>query len=183
MSAPQKPRINNRKLAAKLLLLVTLMFGFGFALVPLYNAVCRLTGLNGRGVEVASAAYAGNVDASRSVLVQFVATTSTHLPFNFYPDVGSMQVHLGELYATSFFAANRSSGTVEAQAVASYAPGQAAKYVHKTECFCFTHEIFAPHQTRQMPVKFYLDPSLPRDVNVVTISYTYFNITSKNSDS
>ncbi|MGB9429477.1 MAG: cytochrome c oxidase assembly protein [Gammaproteobacteria bacterium] len=177
MNTPRKSRLNHRKLAAKLLLMGVLMFGFGFALVPLYNAVCRLTGLNGRGVEVTSAAYAGDVDRSRTVTVQFVATTNTNLPFEFQPDTGSMRVHPGELYATSFYAKNRSSGTVEAQAVASYAPGQAAKYVHKTECFCFTHETFAPHAARHMPVKFYLDPSLPPDVNVVTISYTYFNIT------
>ncbi|MGH8378872.1 MAG: cytochrome c oxidase assembly protein [Gammaproteobacteria bacterium] len=168
---------SHHKLAFKLSVLVLLMFGFGFALVPLYNAVCRLTGINGRGVEITSAAYAGNVDTSRTVLVQFVTTTSTNLPFEFRPIIGSMRVHPGELYGVSFYAGNHSSGPVEAQAVASYAPGRAAKYVHKTECFCFTHETFAPHETRQMPVKFYLDPALPQDVNVVTISYTYFNIT------
>ncbi|MGH8415508.1 MAG: cytochrome c oxidase assembly protein [Gammaproteobacteria bacterium] len=174
----------HRKLAFKLSVLVLLMFIFGFALVPLYNAVCRLTGLNGRGVEISSAAYAGNVDTSRTVLVQFVTTTSTNLPFEFRPIIGSMRVHPGELYGVSFYAGNRSSGAVEAQAVASYAPGRAAKYVHKTECFCFTHETFAPHETRQMPVKLYLDPALPQDVNVVTISYTYFNITpDKSADS
>lgn len=168
---------SQRKFAAKLLLLAVLMFGFGFALVPLYNAFCRLTGLNGRGLETVSAAYAGNVDSSRTVLVQFVTTTNTNLPFEFRPDVDSVRLHPGELYHTSFYAGNRSGATVEAQAIASYAPGRAAKYVHKTECFCFTQESFAPHEARHLPVKFYLDPSLPDDVNVVTISYTYFNVT------
>lgn len=177
MSTVPVKRRKHRKLAAQLLLLGVLMFGFGFALVPLYNVVCRLTGLNGRGVETVSAAWAGGVDKNRTVTVQFVATTNTRLPFDFRPDTLSMQVHPGELYATSFYARNNSSAQVEAQAVASYAPAQAAKYVHKTECFCFTHETFAPHEARHMPVRFYLDPTLPQDVKVVSISYTYFNIT------
>ncbi|MDE2196650.1 MAG: cytochrome c oxidase assembly protein [Gammaproteobacteria bacterium] len=182
MNESNKARRHNRTLVYKLLLLVVAMFAFGFALVPLYSVVCRLTGLNGRGVEVASEAYAGSIDKERSVLVQFVATTNTHLPFTFRPDVGSMRVHPGELYGTSFYARNLSSDAVEAQAVASYAPGEAARYVHKTECFCFTHETFAGREARHMPVRFYIDPALPRDVNVVTISYTYFNITpSKNN--
>lgn len=179
MNAPQQPRRGHRRLAFKLVVLVAAMFGFGYALVPLYNVVCRLTGFNGRGVETVSEAYAGNVDKSRQVLVQFIATTNSRLPFTFRPDVGGIEVHPGELYATSFYARNNSGGTVVAQAVASYAPGQAAKYVHKTECFCFTRETFAPHEARHMPVRFYIDPALPRDVNVVTISYTYYNVTEQ----
>ncbi|HET7922229.1 MAG TPA: cytochrome c oxidase assembly protein [Gammaproteobacteria bacterium] len=177
MSGVRKAGRGHRKLAVKLTVLVVAMFGFGYALVPLYNTLCRLTGFNGRGVETVSAAYAGDVDQSRQVLVQFVTTTNTGLPFEFRPDVGSMRVHPGELYGTKFYAHNRSSATVVAQAVASYAPGQAAKYVHKTECFCFTKETFAPHEARQMPVRFYIDPALPRDISVVTISYTYYNVT------
>ena len=153
------------------------MFAFGFALVPLYNVVCRITGLNGKGIEVTSAAYGGTVDENRTITVQFVATVNSHLPFAFQPDAGTMKVHPGELYATSFFAQNDSSSGVTAQAIATYAPGEAAKYVHKTECFCFTQETFGPREARHMPVRFYIDPALPRDVSVVTISYTYFNIT------
>ncbi len=153
------------------------MFVFGFALVPLYNIVCRITGLNGKGIEVTSSAYAGQVDENRTVTVQFVATVNSHLPFAFQPDAGSMQVHPGELYATSFFAQNDSGAGVTAQAIATYAPGEAAKYVHKTECFCFTQESFGPRESRHMPVRFYIDPALPRDVSTVTISYTYFNVT------
>ena len=175
MSASGKPR--HRKLAAKLLLATVLMFGFGFALVPLYNAFCRIIGLNGRGVESVTAAYAGEVDQSRTVLVQFVATTGSGLPFDFRPEVGSLRVHPGALYSTSFYAANHSDARVQAQAVVSYAPGRAARYVHKTECFCFTQENFNPGEVRHLPVKFYLDPALPRDVNVVTVAYTYYNVT------
>ncbi|HEX5340568.1 MAG TPA: cytochrome c oxidase assembly protein [Gammaproteobacteria bacterium] len=179
MNEPRQPKPKHRKLAVKLLLLVVFMFGFGYALVPLYSAVCRLTGFNGRGVETVSEAYAGEADKNRQVLVQFVSTTNTRLPFEFRPDAGSMRVHPGELYSTSFYARNTSSDTVVAQAVASYAPGEAARYVHKTECFCFTRETFAPREARHMPVRFYIDPALPRDVNVVTISYTYYNVTPR----
>ncbi|MDE2070885.1 MAG: cytochrome c oxidase assembly protein [Gammaproteobacteria bacterium] len=178
MSTEQPRRVKHRKLAAGLLLLSVAMFGFGFALVPLYNALCRLTGLNGRGVESVAAAYAGEVDYNRSVLVQFVATTGSGLPFEFRPEVGSLRVHPGELHAANFYAANRSSTRIRAQAVVSYAPGRAARFVHKTECFCFQQENFAPGEVRHLPVKFYLDPSLPRDVQVVTVAYTYYNVSA-----
>ena len=170
------PRLHTR-LVLGLVLLGAATFALGFALVPLYKVVCRLTGLNGTGVESASAVYAGGVDSSRTVTVQFLATVNSRLPFAFRPDEGSMQVHPGELYGNSFFAANQSGGDVTAQAVATYGPGEAARYVHKTECFCFTKETFGPHESRHMPVRFYLDPALPKDITTVTISYTYFNVT------
>lgn len=178
MNTEQSRRVRHRKLAAGLLLLSVAMFGFGFALVPLYNALCRLTGLNGRGVESAAAAYAGEVDYSRSVLVQFVASTGSGLSFEFRPEIGSLRVHPGELHAANFSAANRSATRIRAQAVVSYAPGRAARFVHKTECFCFQQENFAPGEVRQLPVKFYLEPSLPRDVQVVTVANTYYNVSS-----
>ena len=167
----------HRKVVLALLAMLFGMFAFGFALVPLYNVVCRLTGLNGKGVETVASAYAGEVDQKRSLDVQFVTNVNSKLPFAFQPDTGTIKVHPGELYATSFFAENQSGGEVTAQAVATYAPGEAAKYVHKTQCFCFTKESFGPHESKQMPVRFYLDPALPKDITTVTISYTYFNVT------
>jgi len=172
--APRRKR--HQRLVLGLVLMFAGMFVFGFALVPLYKVVCRLTGLNGTGVEKAEA-YDAEVDPNRTVTVQFLATVNSRLPFEFRPDTGEMQVHLGELYGNTFFADNHSGGDVTAQAVATYAPGEAAKYVHKTECFCFTQETFGPHESRHMPVRFYLDPTLPKDINTVTISYTYFNVT------
>src|SRR5690349_7370768 len=176
MAGADEPR-GHRRLAPQLGTMVLGMFAFGFALVPLYNVVCRLTGLNGKGVEAVSSAYAGTVDTGRDVTVQFVATVNSKLPFAFNPDQGQMKVHPGELYGAAFTAENRSGGDVTAQAVATYAPGEAAKYVHKTQCFCFTTETFGPHQSKHMPVRFYLDPALPKDISVVTISYTYYNVT------
>jgi len=170
----QRPHV---RLVLGLVLLGAATFALGFALVPLYKVVCRLTGLNGTGVEVAEA-YSVNADQSREVTVQFLATVNSRLPFAFRPDQGQMTVHPGELYGTSFYALNQSGGDVTAQAVATYGPGEAARYVHKTECFCFTKETFGPHESRHMPVRFYLDPALPKDITTVTISYTYFNVTS-----
>ncbi|HEY3645362.1 MAG TPA: cytochrome c oxidase assembly protein [Gammaproteobacteria bacterium] len=167
----------HRKAILSLGVLLVGMFVFGFALVPLYRVVCRLTGLNGTGVEAVSSAYAGQVDEGRTVTVQFLSTVNSKLPFAFHPDMGAITVHPGELYATSFFAENQSGGDVTAQAVATYAPGDAAKYVHKTQCFCFSKESFGPHQSMHMPVRFYIDPELPKDIQTVTISYTYYNVT------
>ena len=177
MEAQETGKKRHRGLVLGLVGMVVGMFAFGFVLVPLYRVVCQLTGLNGTGVETSSAAYAGEVDRGRSVTVQFLATVNSKLPFAFRPDAGTLQVHPGELYGTSFFAANQSGADVTAQAVATYGPGEAAKYVHKTECFCFTKETFGAHESRHMPVRFYLDPALPKDITMVTISYTYFNVT------
>jgi len=171
------PVRRHRKLLLSLGAMLVGMFAFGFALVPLYNVVCRLTGLNGRGVEAVSSAYAGEVDQDRNVTVQFLSNVNSKLPFAFHPEQGTLTVHPGELYATSFFAQNDSGADVTAQAVATYEPGEAARYVHKTQCFCFSKESFGPHESKQMPVRFYLDPALPKDITTVTISYTYFNVT------
>ena len=176
MNGSDKAR-RHRKLVLGLLMMTAGMFALGFALVPLYRVVCRLTGINGTGVEAVSSAYAGEVDQDRNVTVQFLATVNSKLPFEFRPDQGTLTVHPGELYGTAFYAANQSGGDVTAQAVANYAPGEAAKYVHKTECFCFTKESFGPHESKHMPVRFYIDPAMPKDISTVTISYTYFNVT------
>jgi len=171
------PARRHRKVLLGLAAMLVGMFAFGFALVPLYNVVCRLTGLNGRGVESVSSAYAGEADQGRNVTVQFLSNVNSKLPFAFRPEQGTLTVHPGELYATTFFARNDSGADVTAQAVATYEPGEAARYVHKTECFCFSKESFGPHESKQMPVRFYLDPALPKDITTVTISYTYFNVT------
>ena len=173
VNAPRKPY--DRRLLLGLGAMTLAMFAFGYAMVPLYRVVCRLTGLNGTGVEAASV-YPGGVDAGRTVTVQFLATVNSRLPFDFHPDADTVKVHPGELYGTSFYAKNDSGADVTAQAVATYAPGEAARYVHKTECFCFTKESFGPRQDRHMPVRFYLDPALPKDISTVTISYTYYNV-------
>jgi cytochrome c oxidase assembly protein subunit 11 len=161
----------------KLLLFSTLMFGFGFALIPLYNVLCEITGLNGRTTAKQSteaAQYA--VDDSRQVMVEFVAVVNGTTGWAFQPQVARMRVHPGKSYRTTFYAHNRQDNARVAQAVPSVAPSQAARHFYKTECFCFTRQEFTSGEARQMPVVFMLDPEIPRSVTTVTLSYSFYEL-------
>jgi cytochrome c oxidase assembly protein subunit 11 len=159
------------------LLLVTLgMFGFGFALVPLYNAFCEMTGLNGKTGRVSeSVAATTTVDRTRTVTVEFVTQVSGILPWEFQAGVKKMQVHPGEINGASFYARNYADRAVTGQAVPSVTPGFASKHFSKTECFCFTQQTLQPGESREMPVRFIVDPQLPRDIHTITLSYTFFH--------
>lgn len=164
----------NALLTGKLLLMAVAMFGFGFLMVPLYDAFCEITGLNGKTGGAAVAAEAPDLD--RVLTVEFTGTVNSNAPMEFRPQVFKMQVHPGKLYATSFYARNRLSMPVAAQAVPSVTPGQAAEHFRKTECFCFTRQDFAPGEEKEMPVRFIVDPDLPDYVDTVTLSYTMFDV-------
>jgi len=152
--APEDPRRRaNRSLIRGLLLMTLGSFAFGWALVPLYSVFCRLAGL-------------GNAEAKA---VQSVATQA--------PDAGSMRVHPGKLYDTHFYARNLTGGASVAQAVPSIAPGIAARYFRKTECFCFSPQKFAAGEAREMPVRFIVDPQLPANVDKLTLSYAFYDTT------
>jgi len=152
------------------------MFGFGFALVPLYNVFCDITGINGKTGRISVAeANTGAIDESRRVTVQFDGTVNSALPWQFRPKVTQMEVVPGKLYSTEFFAKNLSDKPVTGQAVPSVAPGKASLYFSKTECFCFTEQTLQPHQEEWMGVTFRVSPDLPDDVHVMTLSYTFFN--------
>ena len=153
------------------------MFGFGFALVPLYSLICDITGLNGRYEAVQAAPVSTKVDESRLVTVEFLATVNAGMPWDFRPEVSSMQVHPGQIYEAKFYAKNRSSQKMVGQAVPSIAPGRAKDYLQKTECFCFTQQTFAAGEARDMPVRFIVAPDLPKNVARMTLSYTFFDIT------
>ena len=156
--------------------LVTLvMFGFGFALVPLYDVFCEITGLNGKTGRVEAAALDGQVDRSRTVTVEFVTSVNGGLQWEFAPDVTRMTVYPGELYETTFTARNLSSASTVGQAVPSVAPNTAALYFNKTECFCFTRQEFGAGESRSMPVRFIVDRNLPEQVRTITLSYTFFD--------
>ena len=170
MSAPRHAR-----LVAKLLLGAVAMFGFGFALVPLYEVICDLTGLNGRITE-ASVPTGVREDPSRTVTVELVASLAAGMPWEFRPRVTKMQVHPGKAYQTSFSAQNLRADRRVAQAIASIAPGRAARHLIKTECFCFTRQEFRAGEQREMPVVFMIDPALPAEVGTVTLSYTFFEL-------
>ena len=164
----------NRTTVRKLLWVVAGMFGFVFLMVPMYDVLCEITGLQGKTSNEAAEVSAIEVDESRLVTVEFVANLNIGLPWEFRPKVTSMKVHPGKTYKTSFYAENAAGRQIVGQAVPSVAPGTAARYFMKTECFCFTEQKFNPGEGRDMPLLFMLDPDLPEDVVRVTLSYTFF---------
>ena len=165
----------NGKTARRLALVVLAMFGFGYALVPLYDVLCEITGLGGRTGVVAAGALEDSVDRSRTVKVQFLGTVNSRLPWEFRPNVASMEVHPGQVYETTYFARNLSGAATIGQARPSVAPSVASLHFNKTECFCFVEQEFAPGEARDMPVRFVLSRNLPADIATVTLSYTFFN--------
>jgi cytochrome c oxidase assembly protein subunit 11 len=165
---------NVRIMVLKLAGITLAMFGFGYLLVPIYEVFCDITGLGGRtSNEAATVAVAP--DMSRSVRVEFVASVNANGPWEFRPEVPSMTVHPGQMYTTTYWARNLRDLDVVGHAVPSVAPGTAARYFNKTECFCFTEQQFAPNEGRDMPVIFIIDPDLPAHVETVTLSYTFFD--------
>ena len=161
---------------ARLALVVVGMFGFGYALVPIYNMLCDAIGLNGKVKMEVSTAQAV-VDTSRTVTVEFVTTVNGGRPWKFRAEQVSVQVHPGELKTVNFFAQNTEGHDLVAQAVPNVAPTKAAKHMRKTECFCFNNQPFKAGEEKTMPVVFMLDPELPADVDRVTLSYTFFDVT------
>lgn len=165
-----------------MLFVVALMFGFGFALVPLYDVFCDLTGLNGKVSTEAAGADPYRADLSREVALEFVTSVNGTMPLKFRVEQSKMKVHPGEYYTVNFYAENLSDKPLIGQAIPSVAPGLAAPSLKKTQCFCFTEQTFEPHKERKMPVRFVIDPGLSSDVVDMTLSYTFFDITDKKQD-
>jgi len=167
----------NRKLVGRLGIIVVAMFGFGFALVPLYDVFCEVTGLNGKTGRIeAGEALNRGIDTDREVTVEFVVSVNSNLPWDIKPMVRKIRVHPGEVTEVKYAATNRASDTVIGQAVPSVVPGIASKYFNKTECFCFTQQPLAAGEYKEMPLRFVVDPNLPEDVNSVALSYTFFRM-------
>ena len=161
-----------------LFLVPVLMFGFGYLMVPIYNVICDITGLNGKtGAISASEASQLSVDEERLVKVEFTGSLNMYAPWKFRPEVSSMMVNPGKQYSTNYIATNKLEKTLVGQAVPSVSPGRAASYFNKTECFCFVKQEFGAKETRDMPLIFIVDPDLPKDVDTVTLSYTFFDVT------
>lgn len=160
-------------------LLVLGMFGFGFAMVPLYEVICELTGLNGRSESLVNEARAVDsfVDKNRTVTVEFVTTVNDSAAWEFAPVQRRVQVHPGDLTSVQFTARNTSDKAVIGQAVPSVSPYSAAQYLQKTECFCFEQQPFAANEQRSLPLLFVIDPQLPAHVDTVTLAYTFFDAT------
>ena len=177
MSQPRSK--SNRKLITMLLLGAVGMFGFGFALVPLYDVLCDTLGINGKTQSTASVYKPVTVDKNRTVTIEFVSQVQSDMPWEFKPQMNSMQVHPGELIRTHFVAKNLSARHIVGQAIPSVSPGQGAAYFNKTECFCFNQQVLAATATADLPLIFYVDPELPDSISTLTLSYTLYNITDK----
>jgi cytochrome c oxidase assembly protein subunit 11 len=173
MDRSDDARRSNRLLLGKLAIIVVIMFGFGFALVPFYKQICKATGL--RDIDSADEVKNTQVDPSRSVRLELDANTNK-LPWRFRPVTPIVNVHPGEVTQVVYEVENLSDHSVTGQAVPSYGPQLAAEYFKKLECFCFTRQVLAPHEKREMPVVFVIDPKLPRDVPAITLSYTFFEV-------
>ena len=177
-------RRENRSLSLKLVGFAVGAFAFGFALVPLYDVLCEATGFGNqkllleRTAEPAAALAASGGDATaaeRSITVEFVTELPSVGNWEFKPVVRSMQVTPGRLYEADFIAHNLTGHDTVAQAIPNVSPGNATAFFHKTECFCFTPQKFARNEQRTMPVRFIVDPALPKHLDRITLSYTFYD--------
>ena len=172
----QDRAVANSRVVKRLGFAAVLMFGFGFAMVPLYDVFCEVTGLNGKtgrmGLEEALTQV---VDEDRLVTVEFLGVVHSELPWDFKPMVKKIKVHPGEVIEVNYYASNKAANPVTGQAVPSVAPGKAAKYFSKTECFCFTRQLLEPGEGKEMPLRFVVDPGLPESVKTVSLSYTIYH--------
>jgi cytochrome c oxidase assembly protein subunit 11 len=165
----------DRHLPLKLAGVGASMFAFGFALVPLYDVFCAMTGLGGKTANAATVVVE-HPDPNRTVRVEFLGSVARGSSWQFEPDVSHLDVHPGQLYETHFRARNLLDREVVGRAVPSVAPGTAARYFNKTECFCFTSQTFQPREERELKVAFMIAPQLAADVDTLSLSYTYFSV-------
>jgi len=167
----------NRTILRKLVVVAVVMFGFGWALIPLYQKICEVTGINvltGKDPAAEQRARNTQVDTSRKVVVEFDANRQG--PWRFKPKVNHVTVHPGELVHVDYDLVNLEGRAMAGQAIPSYAPLQSARYFQKLECFCFKQQVLAAGETRSFPVVFFIDPDLPKDVTQITLSYTFFEV-------
>ncbi len=184
--ASAKTRVTNKKTAGKLLIVVVAMFGFGYALVPLYDVVCQVLGI-GRFADIESGKYdpkaqeqivkemAANKDLTRNVTVEFITVLNGGMKWEFKSLQKEVVVHPGVMNTVDFYAKNLTGRDVIAQAVPRVLPGNATKYFTKIECFCFTQQIFKKGEARNMPLRFMVSPALQKNINTITLSYTFFD--------
>ena len=158
-------------------IVLALMSIFTFALVPIYNVFCDVTGLNGKvDLSVIAASPDGKID-DRYVTVEFVVNYNQEMPWEFRPQHVTLKVRPGELARTAYYAKNPTQKTMVAQAIPSISPSNASRHFKKVECFCFSSQKLGPHQSANLGLQFYLDPALPKDIHRLTLSYTLFDIT------
>ena len=173
---------DNRRMVGKLVVIVALMFAFGYALVPIYRTICEVLGVNvlARAESAQSGSTApvnGQVDLGRTVTIEFDANARG--PWDFRPAQATIDVHPGEVTTVMYEFHNRQDRTMTAQAFPSYAPASAMAHFKKLECFCFTEHVLKPGESKQWPVVFVVDRKLPKDVRTITLSYTFFEVDGK----
>lgn len=182
MSREQSGRIQlNKKMLGKLVVLAVLMFGFGYALVPMYKQLCEVLGINVLTQSDGMVERPENtqVDKTRTITIELDGNAQG--PWRFRPTTRSIDVHPGELATVMYEVVNTQARTIKAQAIPSYAPQSATPHFMKVECFCFKEQTMGPNEARQMPVVFFIDPKLPREVKTITLSYTFFEIAGMNA--
>ena len=167
----------NKRLMRNLLIVAAVMFGFGYALVPLYNVFCDVTGLNGKTNAEAAQETAYKVDKARTVTVEFITSLNESTPMLFRTETHKLKIHPGEYYTVNFYAENLTDKKMVARAIPSISPGPAAEYFKKTECFCFSEQTFKAKEGRTMPVRFVVNPALPERYKTITLAYTFFDNT------
>lgn len=173
------PKRSTKTLTGYLVLSVIGMFGFGFALVPLYDVMCEALGINGKTNTVSAVQPQGmQPDYSRTVRVEFMSHIKPDMPWQFVPETRVLEVHPGEVVQTNYIAKNLSGLSLVGQAVPSVSPGNGATYFNKMECFCFNQQPLDGHKSAEMGLIFYIEPEIPESIHTLTLSYTLFNITS-----
>lgn len=166
----------NRRLTIKLLLMVAAATGFAFALVPFYDLLCKVTGLNGKTGGAVQIAQTSKVDSARWVTVEFTSTVMPGMSWEFRPAQTRMRVHPGETARISYLAKNPTNQAMIGQAVPSVSPGWAAQHFNKIECFCFQRQVLKPGEVKEMPLVFFVSPELPAEVQEISLSYTLFPV-------
>jgi len=167
----------NARLVRTLLFVVLGMFGFGYALVPLYDVLCEITGINGKVESAAVKEASYEVDKNREITVEFMTSLNESTPMVFRSETKKMKIHPGEYYTVNFYAENKTDKVMIARAIPSISPGPVAEYFKKTECFCFSEQTFKAREGRTMPVRFVVDPKLPQQYKTITLAYTFFDNT------
>ena len=169
----------NRSLLVKLSVFTLGAFGFGYALVPLYDVLCDITGYGNERRLAQRSVIAENPDKNRTITLEFLADIPSNGNFEFRPVVQEMKIHPGQLYTADFIGKNLTGRDTVAQAVPALAPTKVASFFHKTECFCFTPQSFKKDEERVLPVRFVIDPAIPAYVDRITLAYTLYDDTTR----
>ncbi|MDD7804372.1 MAG: cytochrome c oxidase assembly protein [Endozoicomonas sp. (ex Botrylloides leachii)] len=180
MSKSDDKKMNTRRTLIRSILIAVGMFGFGFAMVPLYDVFCQVTGLNGKTSDTPYENKRAEIDVTRTVKVQFISTKNGDIKWDFFPSISEIDLHPGEVGELSFIIKNPTDKKVVTQSIPSVSPFQATNYLHKVECFCFTTQTLKAREERVMPLRVIVDQDLPKHIKKLTLSYTLFDVTHLN---